>query len=432
MKKLFDSLVEQLREATRFVGFFARWMILAFIVGAIAGLVGTGFYHSMNAVTRLRVDNPWLLYLLPVGGLFITWMYKISGRGNDRGTNMVLSAARDEDNVPVRITPLIFISTVISHLFGASVGREGAALQMGGSIGNGIARALRMNKEEINIMIMCGMSAGFAALFGTPMAAAIFAMEVVSVGIMYYAAIIPCVIAALVAKNVAHMFGVHAEAFHIVEIPIFALPAFGKTVLLAVLCAGVSVLFCKTLHSCARFMKDKIKNPYLRVVVASVIIIGINLLLGTTDYRGAGMDVIERAMDGQVRPEAFLLKMGLTALALGAGFRGGEIVPTLFVGSTFGCLVGQLLGISPSLCAAIGMAAVFCGVTNCPISTLLLSLELFGMDAMPYLLMAIAISYTLSGYGGLYNSQHIVFSKVRTDYHNSRKLQRKLEYESKK
>lgn len=393
--------------------YFLKWLAMAILVGLVTGLVGTAFSHGLTWVTQLRGTHPWLLLGLPIGGLFIVWLYHISGRRDDKGTNMILEAVREEETVPVRVTPLIFVSTLVTHLFGGSAGREGAALQMGGSIGNGIARAFRMDRKSINIMILCGMSGAFSALFGTPMAATVFSMEVVSVGIMYYAALVPCVIASLVALAVAKYFKVHGESFVIHQMPEFGMLPAAKVILLAVLCAIVSIIFCILMHRISQLMKKCIANPYIRIVAGSVVIILLTWGIGTADYLGAGMPVIERAMEGMVKPEAFLMKMIFTAITLGVGFRGGEIVPTLFVGATFGCFVGTLLGISPSLCAAVGMAAMFCGVTNAPISSLLLSLELFGMEALPYMMIGIAVSYMLSGYNGLYHSQLIVFSKYR-------------------
>lgn len=409
----FTKVKDRLWVHSRHMLYFMKWLLLAVLVGIVTGFVGSAFFHCLTAVTQLRTAYPQLLLALPVGGLLIVWLYHVCGRDNDKGTNMVLAAVREEEKVPVRVTALIFISTLLTHLFGGSAGREGAALQMGGSIGNGLARLFRMERKNVNIMILCGMSGAFSALFGTPMAAAIFSMEVVSVGIMYYAALVPCVFASLIALGIAKWLGVHGESFVIQNLPEFELVSAGKIILLAVLCAVVSVIFCILLHRVSEYAKKYIANPYIRIVVGSTVIIILTWPLGTTDYLGAGIPIIERAMEGQVKPEAFLFKMIFTAITLGIGFRGGEIVPTLFVGATFGCLMGSLLGISPSLCAAVGMASVFCGVTNTPISSLLLSLELFGMDAFPYMMLGIAVSYMMSGYGGLYHSQKIVYSKYK-------------------
>lgn len=395
---------------------FFMWVILGTCVGIITGTVGSIFYHGLSIVTELRQEYPQLLLGLPLGGLFIVWLYRVTGSEKDKGTNMVISAIREENGVSHRIVPIIFVSTIITHLFGGSAGREGAALQMGGGIGSAIAKALHMDKHNVTTMIMCGMSGAFSALFGTPMTAAVFSLEVISVGIWYYAALVPTVIASLVGAAVAKYWGVHSEHFEILEVPEFTLAPALKVLVLAMLCAGVSKLFCLLLHKSGELFREKLANAYLRVVISALIIILLTILVRSTDYMGAGVQVIERAMTGEVRPEAFLLKMIFTALTLGAGFKGGEIVPTLYVGATFGCFMGQVMGFSPSLCAAIGMAALFCGVTNSPISSLLLSLELCGMEAFPYMMLAVAVSYMLSGYDGLYESQKIVYSKFRKKY----------------
>lgn len=395
---------------------FGRWTLLSILIGLGVGLLGSAFYHGMQYVTSFRQAHPVLLFGLPFAGVLIVWLYHITHRDYDKGTNTVLSAIRSQEEIPIAVAPLIFICTILTHLFGGSAGREGAALQLGGSIGNWLGNRFHMGKKDINVVIMCGMSAAFSAVFGTPMAAAFFSMEVVSVGIMYYAALVPCVFASLIAFEVAQWTGVRPEAMTIVEIPELTMVSGGKIVVLAILCAAVSVLFCILLHMTASKGKKWIPNPYLRVLFGGGLIILLTIILGTNDYLGAGMDIIEKAVNGEVRYEAFLIKMIFTALTLGVGYKGGEIVPSFFVGATFGCQMGMLMGISPSLCAAVGMIAVFCGVTNSPITSLLIAIELFGMGAEPYFLIGIAVSYMLSGYYGLYQSQKIVYSKYKAEY----------------
>lgn len=395
-----------------------KWVIFAVIVGGIVGLCGTAFYFALSFVTVLRTQNSWLIFLLPAGGLAIVALYRLLHNENDTGTNLVLSAIHSNDELPLRMAPLIFVSTLITHLFGGSAGREGAALQMGGSIGNALGKLFRFDEKDKHVMIMCGMSAAFSALFGTPMAAAILPMEIVSVGVMYYIALVPCVISSLVAHGIAYSFGVSNELFTIGNIPAFRVMSAVKISVLAVLCALVSILFCVLLHQSEELYKRFFKNAYLRAFIGGCIIIVLTLLVGNQNYNGTGINIIEQCINGTVRPEAFLLKMIFTALTLGAGYKGGEIVPSFFTGAAFGCLFGNLLGFSPTLCTAVGMTAVFCGVTNCPITSLLISFELFGYDGMPYFLLAIAFSYMLSGYFGLYRSQKIVYSKYKTNYIN--------------
>lgn len=395
-----------------------KWIIFAIIVGAIVGLCGTAFYFALSLVTVLRTQNTWLIFLLPLGGLGIVAMYRFLHNEKDTGTNLVISAIHSDDELPLRMAPLIFVSTLITHLFGGSAGREGAALQMGGSIGNTLGKLFRFDDKDKHVMIMCGMSAAFSALFGTPMAAAILPMEMVSVGVMYYIALVPCVISSLVAHGIAYSFGVSNEMFIIRSIPKFGIITSIEISVLAILCALVSILFCVLLHKSEDLYKRFFTNPYIRVIAGGCIIIVLTLLVGNQDYNGTGINIIEHCINGTVRPEAFLLKMIFTALTLGAGYKGGEIVPSFFTGAAFGCLFGNLLGFSPTLCTAVGMTAVFCGVTNCPITSLLISFELFGYDGMPYFLLATALSYMLSGYFGLYRSQKIVYSKYKTNYIN--------------
>lgn len=256
------------------------------------------------------------------------------------------------------------------------------------------------------------MAAGFAALFGTPLAATVFAIEVITVGVIHYSALVPCSIAALAAYDVAQRLGVHGERFVVTGIPEFSFVSGIKIGLLAFLCAGLSIIFCKALHLSEHFYEKRFKNPYIRIFAGGVLVIVLTKLLGTTEYLGGGMDIIEEAVSGKVVVTAFLLKMVFTGATLGAGYKGGEIVPTLFVGATFGCLFGQLIGFSPSLCAACGMIAMFSAVTNSPLASLVLGFEMFGFEGMPFYLLAVAISYMESGYYGLYHGQIIVFSKT--------------------
>lgn len=399
-----------------------KWVIFAVLSGLTIGGAGTLFYFAMQVVTLIRTKNPWLIFLLPVSGLMIVGAYRLLHDEKDAGTNLVLSAIHSGDELPLRMAPLIFVSTLITHLFGGSAGREGAALQLGGSIGNGIGKLFRFDEKDKHIMIMCGMSAAFSALFGTPMAAAIFSMEVVSVGIMYYVALVPCVISSLVAHAVASSFGVAPELFLLDSIPAFSVQSSVWVSVLAILCALVSILFCVMLHQSELLYKKCFHNPYLRIFAGGCLIVILTLLVGDQRYNGTSIHLISRCIDGSVRPEAFLLKMLFTALTLGAGYKGGEIVPSFFTGAAFGCLFGSLTGFSPSLCTAVGMTAVFCGVTNCPITSLLISFELFGYDGMPYFLLAIAFSYMLSGYFGLYHSQKIIYSKYKANYINKKTL----------
>lgn len=397
-----------------------RWIICSICTGTVVGFVAGIFGYLLHLVTDFRLENPRLLYLLPIGSVIIVAMYRWVLKNKDPGTNLVLSAIHSDDSIPLRMAPLIFVSTILTHAVGGSAGREGAALQLGGSIGNAIGRFLGLRqKEDRNILIMCGMSAAFSALFGTPIAATIFSMEVVSVGIMHYAALLPCAIASLIGRTIArYLFHINAPVYNILEMPGFTVITAVKISVFAVLCGAVSILFCVVLHQSNHFAQKIFQNPYVRAFAGGCLLLLMTLLCGKQTYNGTGTDMIQHCIDGANSSWAFAIKMIFTAVTLACGYKGGEIVPTFFIGAALGSTFGNFIGFSPSLCAAVGMGALFCGVTNCPITSLLICFELFGFEGTPFFLLAIGFSYMVSGYYGLYSSQKIVYSKYKSNYIN--------------
>ena len=411
-----EGLRKYLERIGLYVDAMLKWLVIGGLVGGVGGVVGALFHLGVSYATEVRLAHPWVLYLLPAGGLVIAGLYKLC-KLEGRGTNAVIESVHFGKEVPVLLVPLIFVSTVITHLCGGSAGREGAALQIGGGIGYRTGRLLHLGEKDLPLATLCGMSGVFSALFGTPLTATVFALEVISVGVLYYAGLVPCITAAMVGYLVSLWMGVPPTRFTVV------MPALdGWTLLLvvvlAILCALVSILFCRGLHVTEHLAERLVKNSYLRAAAGGAVIIALTLLLGTTDYNGAGMDVISRALAGEASGWAWLLKLLFTAVTIGCGFKGGEVVPSFFVGATFGCAAGALLGLPPGFAAAIGLVAVFCGAVNCPIASVVLSVELFGADAMLYFAIACAISYVLSGYCGLYSSQTILYSKLRAEFIN--------------
>ena len=398
--------------------YFIKWTVISLVIGGVGGVIGTVFAYGVSCATSFRTEHSWSLYLLPVSGVVIVWLYKTFHEEGNRGTNMVIDAISSNEKVTTATGPLIFAGTILTHLAGGSSGREGAALQLGGSMGNALGGVMKLDEKDKKIAIMCGMSAVFAALFGTPAAAAIFPLEVVSIGVLYYAALVPCIFSSYMGVGIARWAGIPGESFPLDHAPAVTPANAAFIVLLGILCAGVSILFCIMLHQSQRLYRKYFPNPYIRILAASALFIALTLLVGTRDYCGGSIPLIEAGMEGQALGEAFLLKMVFTAIALGAGFKGGEIVPTLCVGATFGCAVGNLMGFDPSLCAACGMSALFAGVTNCPIASLVIALELFGYSGMEYFSIVIAVSFALSGYYGLYASQKFVYSKTKTEFIN--------------
>lgn len=414
------SVMEGVKRFFNHFKVYLKWLGLALVLGAVLGAVGAAFFYTLELAGRVRTDRPWLIWLLPAGGLLIALLYYLFDKDpkseENKGTNMVLAAVNSNEEIPFRMLPLIFVSSAVSHLFGASVGREGAALQMGASLGSSVARALKFNENDHKILIMTGMSAAFAAIFGAPLTAAVFSMEVISVGVMYYAALVPCMVSALTALYIARLLGVTYSNFSLAVMPDFTPLNAGKTMLLGVLCALLSILICYTLVATENALQRIFENPFVKIFVAGTVIALLTLLVGNQDYNGLGIGVILQAVAGKAVWYAFLLKLLFTAISLAGGYRGGEIVPTLFIGATFGYFAAGFLGLPPAMGAALGMIAVFCGVTNSPIASFIMGLELFGGQGMWMFGLIVAVSYMLSGYYGLYKSQLILYSKYRSVY----------------
>ncbi|MBN1044726.1 chloride channel protein [Clostridium botulinum] len=397
---------------------FFLWVVVAGITGLIGGFIGSLFHLSVEYATNFRIENDWIIFMLPLGGALIICLYKIFKLGSNIGTNLVIDSIRTDGKVPFSMSPLIFISTVITHLFGGSAGREGAALQLGGSIGSQVGKILHLDEKDMHLITLCGMSGVFSALFGTPLTATFFAMEVISVGVIYYSSFIPCIVSSIVAYKVSLLFGLEPVRFNINVIPNVSTENIIKVAILGALCALVSIIFCETLHKTNKFLSNVIKNDYFRIICGGLAIVALTFIVGCRDYNGAGMDIIANAINGQAKPEAFILKIIFTAITISVGYKGGEIVPTFFIGATFGCVVGRLIGLDPRLGAAIGLVALFCGVVNTLITSVILSIELFGSGALILFAVACGVSYMLSGYFSLYSSQKIVYSKLKAEFIN--------------
>lgn len=410
-----------LKKKVSHIGLYIRalgkWLVLAGITGVFCGLLGTAFHVGVSEVTRLREANPWLLWFLPLAGLAIVGFYKLTDT-QGQGTDDIIDAVRIGKELPILLLPAVFLGTVLTHLCGGSAGREGAALQMGGDIGYHIGKLFRMDDRDLRTATLCGMAAFFSALFGTPLAATVFAIVVVTVGVFYHAALIPCFTASIVAYGISVWLGVEPTRFTVTAPGLDPMMML-RVAVLGVGCALVSVLFCNSFRFAERQMRKRIPNPWFRAVLGGAAVIALTYLSGNSDYNGAGMNVIAAAIEqGTAHPAAFLLKILFTAVTLGAGFKGGEVVPAFFVGATFGCVAAPLLGIPAGFGAALGLASVFCGVTNCPLASIFLSIELFGSGGVLYFAMSCFISYMLSGYNGLYSSQIILYSKLKAKYIN--------------
>lgn len=407
--------VLNLDAAAAFARAFFKWLAIAAVTGAVSGLVGSAFYASVASATALRETHGWLLWLLPAAGAAIALLYRLT-KLDGLGTDAIIDAIHAGRKISPLLVPVIFVSTAATHLFGGSAGREGAALQIGGSLGQNIAKLFRLDDKDMRLATLCGMSALFSALFGTPLTATIFALEVISVGELYYAGLVPCLASSLAAFAVTRLFNIAPTHFDVAA-PALTAGLLWRVAILGVICALMSVVLCETMHRSEKLTKKLVPDSILRAVMGGCVIIALTFLLGTTDYNGAGTQVIALAVEGgQARPWDFALKLLFTAVTLSSGFKGGEMVPTFFIGSTLGCALGPVLGIPAGFAAAVGLAAVFCGAVNCPVAATILAIELFGADGAIYFAVAIAISYMLSGYTGLYRSQKIIYSKLKAEY----------------
>ena len=403
----------------RYAKTFIKWLICSAIIGITCGAVGTAFHYSVEYVTQFRSGHSWIIFLLPAAGLLIVFLYRAGGIKHDKGTNLVIGSIRNpEYNVPFRMAPLIFITTVITHLFGGSAGREGAALQIGGSLGASIGKLIKMDDNDKHIMTLCGMSAVFAALFGTPVTAALFSVEVISIGILYYSALVPCILSATISYAITEKFHITPTYFILNQVPEMSLATGIRVIILSVAAAVLSNLFCMSMQVIGKTFKKYLKNQYLRILVGGVLLVLLTLAVRCNDYNGAGMNIIEQAIHGTAKPEAFILKLLFTCITIGCGFRGGEIVPSFFIGATFGCTLGGWIGLDPGFGAAMGLVCLFCGVVNCPLASLVLSIELFGASGILLFAIGCSVSYMLSGYYSLYSEQKIIYSKLRPHYVN--------------
>ena len=390
---------------------FIKWLLLGVILGICCGVLGTFFEKSISFVTSLRAQNQWLLFLLPIGGLFSVCIYKLC-KVTDIGTNQVFESIRSENSVPFLLSPAIFLGSVITHFFGGSAGREGAALQLGGSISSILSRSFRLNNTSRHILTISGMGAFFSALFGTPLGACVFALEVINIGHICSSAFLPAIVSSITAYWVSFKLGVSSEKFTINLMPDFSMNVIWRVVIIGALTAVLSVFFCFAMHTVHNFFKKHLKNEYIRILIGSFIVIILTVLLRTTDYNGSGMEVIHRIFSGgKINNAAFILKIVFTAITIAVGFKGGEIIPTLFIGAAFGYFISSFIGLSAVFGAAVRMAAMFCGVTNCPLATIILFAEMFGIEGLIYYALSAVISYFVSGYSSLYSGQKIIFSK---------------------
>ncbi|MBR7178093.1 MAG: chloride channel protein [Oscillospiraceae bacterium] len=407
--------LNKIHNPEKYFFWFCKWVLLSVLMGTIGGLLGTAFHYALHFVTHLRLEHNWLVLLLPAAGLLsVAWYHLLKLRKN-RGTNEIIDAVLHGEELKPQIAPGIFGAAVLTHLFGGSAGREGAALQLGGSAASMLSKLLKLDSDDRRVLVMAGMSSVFAGLFRTPLTAALFCMEFENVGLIFTPALLPSYLAAYTASTVAGRLGVHAEGVLLTSYVGISPAQTAACGVLAALVAVLGIVMCKLFHEAEHLAAHHVRNPWLRIALGGALIAAMTYAVGDHRFNGAGMDMALGAIEGTGEWYYFLLKMLFTAVTLAAGFKGGEIVPTFCIGATFGLTVGTMLGLDAELAAALGLIGLFCCATNSPLASIVMSVEMFGGANIHLFALVCVVCFVLSGHSGLYSSQIHQFHKASTN-----------------
>ncbi len=385
--------------------------LLSALMGVIGGLVGAGLHHVLQLVTGVRQSQNWIVFLLPIGGLLTVFLYRLFKLQSNRDTDEIICSVLDSKLVSPLIAPALFLATTVTHLLGGSAGREGAALQIGGSMASLFDKIFRLKKEERTVIIICGMSAVFSGLFCMPLTACLFTLEFESVGTILSPALLPCFISALSASKVSLALGVHETSVIQDEAVTLTFQNGWRIIVFTVLLSLLGIIVCYVFRKAENLAHRWLASPYVRIAAGAVIIVILTLLVGNQQFNGAGMEMALDAVNGRANWYSFLLKILFTTVTLAVGFKGGEIVPVFCIGATFGCVAGGFLGLDPGFAAALGLVGLFCCATNSPLASIALSIEMFGGTNLYVFVLVCVITFVLSGNGGLYAGQIIEFSK---------------------
>lgn len=390
---------------------FFKWMMICLLISGIVGSITAIFLHSLDFVTKFRETNQWIIFSLPITGFVIGYIYHRYGEDANKGNNIIIESHHEmQKNIPFKMAPLVFIGTILTHLSGGSAGREGTAVQMGGAIAFPFSKWFKLNHEEKKTILIMGVSAGFAAVFGTPLAGAVFALELIGFKFIRWQSVIPSFVAAFLAHYICLSWNIE-HSIYVVK----SIPSFNTLAVLWSLVAGICFGIVALLFSLSNQLFEKafslIQYKPLRPFLGGAIIALIIWLMGTTQFIGLGIPSILDAFEKPAGHYDFLIKLLITSFTLSAGFKGGEVTPLFFIGATLGSIIMIFIPLPFALLAAMGLVGVFAGATHCIIASIILGIEVFGLKAGAYIGIASITAYFSSGPNSIYSSKFKIGAK---------------------
>jgi H+/Cl- antiporter ClcA len=408
-------------EQAALLGYLAKWITLGSIVGILAGLGSAGFLVALSWATNTREAHAWLLFGLPVAGFLVGLAYHYGGGTSGGGNNLIIDEIHEPKAwIPRRMAPLVFIGTILTHLFGGSAGREGTAIQISGSLTDAAFRSRHISASDRRLLLIAAIAGGFGSVFGVPLAGCVFALEVQAVGRLRYDALVAALSASVVGDLVVRGVGVHHTPVPQIGHVALTAPLVAKVVVASLVFGLVAIVFSELTHGIRHVFAAAVRWAPARPLIGGVIVIALTYAVGNRDYLGLSIPLITKSLAGGagIVLFAFALKLLFTSVTLGSGFQGGEVTPLFVIGATLGATLGRLLGTPIPLMAAIGFVAVFAGAANTPLACTVMAVELFGAGAIVLYAVACVIAYVASAHRGIYNSQRIDTPKgsLRSDF----------------